>query len=835
MEIIGDTSSASHTPSASPQPVARQRRRDNSSALNIKEMGLMFLHRWYWFVLSLAVCGCLAFLFIAKTVPSYQRTVTLMLRDESKGSNMQANVDLTDLGVMKQTTNLDNEILSLKSPDLMTEVVTSLGLNSIYSVDKGLREQEIYRESPVLVNPVDSVMPDVYSFDMRVKKDGSFTLSDFKIADQEVAGTATGRVGTPVKTPVGTVTLEGAPWASGRYGQTIHYLHVPAEGLGEGMAAGLGVSVATEKGSVLAITTSATSVRKADDILLTLIRIYNDRWLLDRNQIAMATSQFIDERLGVIESELGNVDSDISSYKSANLIPDVSAVSSTYFSQSLENQQAINEINTQISIARMIRNELSTESLEKTLPADLGLENSSVAGQIGEYNEMVLRRNRILAGSSERNPVVQDLTQSLQMMKGNIFQSIDNYMATLNARLGSFRRQEAHTTGKLAASPNQAKYLLSVERQQKVKEALYLFLLQKREENELSQAFTAYNSKIVNRPNGSLRPTYPVRAQIYMIAFVLGLAFPAGIIVLRMLTNNVVRGRKDLEELTIPFVAEIPEERKLTDKKATRKDKDKDKDKDKGSRDNGGRRLTSEALVVTPGSRDIINEAFRVARTNLSLMGGKDKAQNVVLFTSFNPGSGKSFISLNLAASYGIKGKRVLLIDGDLRKASLSKSIDAPRHGLTQYLAGETDDYASLVVRTPAEGVDLLPVGIRPPNPTELLENGRLEALVAQARKDYDYVFIDAVPIDIVADTQILAPIADRVVFIVRAGLLERAMLSRLQDIYDERRFPNLCVVLNGTSDGGASGYGYRYGYRYGYSYGYGAKGYYGDSQDAKS
>lgn len=794
MEIIGENTAA---PVAA--PAARQRRTELASSLNIGDMMFLLAHNWYWFVLSLAVALTLAFVYIAKTTPTYQRTVSLMLRDESKG-NMQTNVDLSDMGIMQQSTNMDNEILSFRSLDLMTEVIESLGLNNSYTVSDGLRRRELYRESPVLVNPADSTMPDVYGFDIEMHPDSTFTLSKFRIGGEEADGAVDGRVGEMLETPVGRLALEPSPWKSAFDDAEIRYAHYPAEALAPGLVGQLSVVEATGKGSVLDISAVATSVRKADDILLTLIRIYNDRWLKDRNQIAVATSQFINERLAVIESELGNVDSDISSYKATHLIPDVSAASSMYFSQSAENQQQISELMTQLSIAQMVKNELASSALDKTLPSNLGLDNGSIASQIGEYNQTVLNRNRILAGSSERNPVVQDLTQTLQQLKSNIFESVDNYVSSLNTRLSSIRRQEAQTTGKLAANPGQAKYLLSVERQQKVKESLYLFLLQKREENELSQAFTAYNSKIINKPNGSMSPIAPVRTQIVMIAFALGLLLPAGILIMRMMLNNKLRGRKDLEGLDIPFVAEIPEVAALKPRK-------------------GVVRKTGDSIVVRHGSRDMVNEAFRVARTNLSLLMGSKAEHNVFVFTSFNPGSGKSFVSVNIACAYALKKKRVLIIDGDLRKASLSRYVGSPSKGLVDYLSGTTDAVATLVRDMPGMdgNLQILPVGAVPPNPTELLENGRLQPLIESLRADYDYVFIDCAPIDIVADTQIIAPMADRVVFIVRAGLLDRSMISTLQDIYDERRFPGLCLVLNGSQTSGPKSYGYRYGYHYGY------------------
>ena len=355
----------------------------------------------------------------------------------------------------------------------------------------------------------------------------------------------------------------------------------------------------------------------------------------------------------------------------------------------------------------------------------------------------------------------------------------------------------------IASSPEQAKYLLSVERQQKVKESLYLYLLQKREKTELSKAFAAYNTRIISRPNGSINPSYPSRRKILLVAFALGLLAP--VIFIRENTNTVVRGRKDLDDLTVPIVGEIPQYFSHRKKWLIRRKVKPD----------------TKAIVVREGSRNIINEAFRVLRSNMDFMMASQKDHNVFIFTSFNPGSGKSFLTLNIAISFAIKQKRVLVIDGDLRHGTASSYIDSPESGLSDYLSGMTDDWRQLIVRSPQQdNMYIFPIGKVPPNPTELLENGKLQGLIEQLRTEYDYIFIDCPPIDIVADAQILEKVADRTLFVIRAGLLDRSMLPELETIYQDKRFKNLSVILNGT-EGTGGRYSYRYGYRYGYHYGY--------------
>ena len=369
---------------------------------------------------------------------------------------------------------------------------------------------------------------------------------------------------------------------------------------------------------------------------------------------------------------------------------------------------------------------------------------------------------------------------------------------------------EQQTTERIAANPSQGKYLLSVERQQKVKEALYLFLLQKREENELSQAFTAYNTRVITPPTGSMIPTAPVKKNIALVAIALGFLIPVVIIFIRENMNTKVRGRKDLETLSVPFVGEIPLAESGKKKKTAH---------------------TAKEILIRQGKRDIVNEAFRVLRTNLEFIldakEEKDRA-SVTLVTSFNPGSGKTFLTMNTAATFAMKGKRVLVVDGDLRHGSASAYVGSPKKGLSDYLGKRENHVEDLMVEKEGyAGLYVLPVGTIPPNPTELLAEPRLAELIEKMRSRFDYILIDCPPVDIVADTQIIGKLADRTVFVVRAGLLERDMLPELQRNYDEKRFKNMALVLNGT-EGGGNRYGYRYGYKYGYHYGYGSKSYYG-------
>ena len=415
-----------------------------------------------------------------------------------------------------------------------------------------------------------------------------------------------------------------------------------------------------------------------------------------------------------------------------------------------------------------------------------------------------MERNSLASNSSASNPLVSDLDVRLRAMRSALVQSLDNAIASLNTSISSLQRSESTSTAKIASTPTQARYLLSVERQQKVKEALYLYLLQKREENELAQNYVSSKVRIISQPLGSPSPIAPKKQVFLMIGFVIGLILPLGIIYLRMLFDNSVRERKDIERLRIPFIGEIPlnnQTRSITDKIRPHKD-------------------VAQGIVVAQKNLDIINEAFRVLRTNLSFITSKDAGCKVIMVTSFNPGSGKTFVAMNLAVSLALNGKKVLVIDGDMRRGSTSAYVGSPSKGMSNYLVGESDNVNGLIVSdTIIKGLGVLPVGTIPPNPTELLESPRFAEMIENLRQDYDYIFVDCAPIEMMADAQIIESVVDRTIFVIRAGLLERSMLPELERIYQDKKYRNMGLVLNATEAEG-SRYGYKYGYGYGYGYG---------------
>lgn len=786
-----------NTPVQSPQDFIR-----------IQDLFYLCLGKWHWFVVSLAVCLGIAVWYLLTTPPVYTRSASILIKDDSKGKSASTDMEtFSDFGLFTSNTNVNNEMGTLQSPDLMREVVSRLHLDMDYKVSGRFHRQTVYgRQLPISVSISDLPEDESATFTLQLSKGGKVTLSDIERNGESVGEMELkGNLGDTIPSGIGKIVVISTPYYTDDTETLLYVSRLPFGEATSTYSADLVVSQIDEKSNIITLSFKDVSTQRAEDVLNTLIAVYNENWVRDKNQIAISTSKFIDGRLGVIEGELGNVDDDISSYKSEHLLPDVQAAANMYMAQASEAKAAIKELDNQVYMARYIRNYLTNKSnSSQLLPANSGIDNPGIATQISEYNSKLLERNSLVSHSSEKNPLVVEMDASLSAMRSALLTSIDNLLVTLNAQIKSQRGYSGQATSQIASNPQQAKYLLSVERQQKVKESLYLYLLQKREENELSQAFTAYNTRIITMPGGSMIPTAPIKKNILLVAFALGLLVPIVIIFIRENMNTVVRGRKDLENMTAPFVGEIPlafQKSKWYSRKAKTKEE--------------------KCAVVKEKSRNVINEAFRVVRTNLEFVVGKERESNVIMLTSANPGSGKTFITFNLATSLTIKGKRVIAIDLDLRKGSLSGYVGRPKEGISNYLIGETKTWQE-IVRKPADDakLDIIPVGMIPHNPTELLFTERLEQLINDLRKEYDYIFIDCPPVEIVADAAIINKLADITLFIIRAGLLDRGMLPEIERFYTDKKYSNMSVVLNGT-DGGNGRYGYKYGYKYGYHYGY--------------
>ena len=809
---------------AQPNPMARPNQTEDF--IRLQDLLYLCLAQWRWFILSLVVTCGIATYYNLTTPNVYQRTASLMIKDESKAQGIGSDVAsmFSDMGMGNMKSNVNNELIAIQSPAVLLETGKRLKLDVDYAIDGRFHKEALYgADLPVTVDFVGFTDEQSGSFKLQLKGDGSYVISKLKGVTRDNlpvddSDEITGRIGQIIRTPLGKIKVDKAPaftqFVSGEDEPVLYVSRCNVYAMTDRIKGSLSASLSDVKSTVIDLTYKDVLAKRAEDVINTIITVYRKNWLEDKNQMTISTSHFITERLGVIERELGDVDKNISAFKSSNLLPDVEAAAQQYMQKSTEVDKQIMDLNSRLAIAQYIRNYLTGKvGKNQLLPSNTGIESPGIEQQITEYNKNQLERNNIVANSSEQNPLVADYDQSLASMRKSIAASLDNFVVTLKTQLGTLQANEAATTSQIASNPNQAKYLQTVGRQQKVKEALYLFLLQKREENELSKAFTAYNTRIITPPTGDNTPVEPVRRKILLIALVLGFLIPVVVIYIREKANTTVRGRKDLKKVTVPFLGEIPFSISRKNR-PTLEQRIKFWKKPKEVR----------MVVVKAGKRDIVNEAFRVLRTNFEFTIGTHPEQNVIVFTSFNPGSGKSHIAANMAMSLAIKKKKVLLIDGDLRHGSTSMLINSPGEGLSDYLNGRIADIHDILYKGEENGLvkhfDVIPIGTIPPDPTELLFTPLLEKMIKTMREEYDYVFIDCPPIEVVADTPIYEQFADRTIFVVRAGLMERSMLPEVDALYKARKFKNMTLILNGTKARGGR-YGSHYGYGYGYGYGY--------------
>lgn len=515
--------------------------------ITLQDLFYMCLAKWHWIVLSLVICIGLAACYLLMTEPIYTRTASILIKDDSKGKSTSGNMDaFADLGLFSTNSNVNDEMGTLKSPDLMREVISRLHLETNYRIPGRFHKRTVYGKT-LPVNVIFTELTDNESAvcDLELKNGSIVSLSGFKKNGEDINGTVEGKLNDTIQSPVGKIVVVPNRISSDTTSTLIQVSRSSIHSAIAAYTSNLSVVQTDEKSNIITLSFKDVSTQRAEDILNTHIAVYNENWVKDKNQIAISTSMFINDRLGVIENELGNVDENISSYKSEHLLPDVQATANMYITQASQAEALVRELNNQVYMARYIRSYLTGEGDKfSMLPANSGIESPGITEQINKYNQQLLERNSLVANSSTKNPLVIQMDASLESIRSALLTSIDNELVALNTRIKSQKNYGEHATSQIASNPKQAKHLLSVERQQKVKESLYLYLLQKREENELNQAFTAYNTRIITMPSGSMLPTAPMSKNILLVAFALGLLIPIVIIFIKENMNTFVRGRK---------------------------------------------------------------------------------------------------------------------------------------------------------------------------------------------------------------------------------------------------------------------------------------------------
>ena len=747
---------------------------DEEQSLQLTDLWALVWDNKWWYVACILAALLAATFYLYKTPKTYSRTEKVIVDEDTQNTMMRDLTSFAGTAARRYTgTNVDNEIEAFAAPDLMQKVVSRLGLETSYIDNQFLRVREMYKNSPVEMQLPEEVVASSFSFNLSKGKDSTFVIRDFYVGAEEFKGfKASGHVKDTVETPVGNIILfPTTSFDKWRHDITVTWVNPSSRA--KSYCNRLSAGLSSKQSSVVVLSLKDVFPSRAEAVLGTLLDIYNEEWVENKNQSVRNTSLFINDRLNVIERELGGIEEDIKEYKQSHNITDIQQAGNAYMQQSSAYSAQGFEASNQLAIAKMIKQFINDPAhVNDLMPANSGLSSANIESQIRDYNNALLERDRSLALSSENNPYVQDLNKSLEMYKLAVNRSIDNLISTLQLQVNKIEAQENAILGRLSSTSGQQLELLSIERQQKVKEQLYIFLLQKREENELQGLLTVGNTRLIQRATGSSAPIAPNKMMILLIALILGFGLPFAVFYVMKVLDTTVKGRNDLGKLSVPFLAELPQmgvTANYWDRfRLNRFDHKNNK------------------ILVQHGKRDSINEAFRVLRTNLDLMIHKETETQAIMITSFNPNAGKTFTLMNLAASMALKGnKKVVIVDLDLRKATLSKSLGKNGTGAAAFLNAKYDDPYEHIVNV-QENLDILPVGSIPPNPAELLVSDRLPMLIQALKRKYDYVFLDCAPIDLVADTSIIAPNADITIFIVRAGLFDKRALPAVDEMYAE-------------------------------------------------
>lgn len=771
--------------------------RKNDTGINLVDLLAYFASKWKWFLLSVLVCGGIAWYHYARSPLVYFRSATVIIKDPS---NKTSTTGLDRFDNIINKVNVANEILQFRSKKLMREVLQRLHADISYQLEDGLRSNELYNQSPVLLSFPDALPEQHFAFTVTLKDKKSLVLSDFTGIDVKSDFTVEMYDTVTLSRGMRVVATPTNYYSDSWTGTPIRVAKLPMESMVNYYKSALGIQQEEEESSILTLALKDGSAARAEDILNTLINVYNEEAIKDKNQVAVNTADFINDRLIIIENELGGVESELETFKQRNQIVDIASSAGMYMSESQKYNTDALELETQLRLANFIKDYLTDPAKETDLiPSNTGIGDMNIESQINLYNTAKLKRDHLIDDSSANNPVVLELNNSLRAMKQNIIRAVDNMIVSLNVQRSDAQSREMRAQNRITSIPTKERKMLSIERQQKVKEALYLFLLNKREENALSQAMADNNARVIDGAEGSNSPISPNRNRILLLGLLVGLAIPSLACLGILFLDTRVHSRKDVEDIvSVPYLGEIPQ-----DKEAGKLNEQE-----------------SPFLLAKEQRDSTVSEAFRILRTNMAFMARKDLPQQVIIFTSLNEGAGKTFISKNLGMSLVLAKKKVILIDMDIRRGTLSRQLHLHKTGLTNYLADATLSAEDIIQHQ--DGFDIIAAGAIAPNPAELLMDERLDNLVTELRRRYDYIVVDSVPVGIIADATISNRIADLTIFVARAGKLDRRQLPEIEQLYKENKLHNMALVLNGADLHRRYGY-YGY-YGYSYKYGYGKK-----------
>lgn len=789
--------------------------------IDVKELLFKYLIHWPWFVGAVVACLIAAWVYLYMSTPVYNISATVLIKDDKKGGSAGMLSGLESLGLdgmISSSQNIDNEIEVLRSKTIVKEVVEDLGLYISYADKDEFPSKNLYKTSPVQVSltPQEADLLDKpMVVKMALQPQGSINVN-VKIGDDEYQKHFE-KLPAVFPTNKGTLAffqtldsiLPSKKSSKEIVGVERTVRNITAVinkplAVAKGYCGSMTIEPTSKTTSVAVISLKNSNVQRGKDFINKLLEMYNINTNNDKNEVAQKTAEFINERISIISKELGSTEKDLESFKRGAGITDLTSDAQIALTGSAEYEKKRVENQTQINLLQDLQKYMQNEGYE-VLPSNIGLQDVNLAAAINRYNEVLVERKRLLRTSTENNPTIINLDTSISAMKENVQVSLDRVLRGLFITKADLDREASRYSRRISEAPGQEREFVSIARQQEIKAGLYLMLLQKREENAITLAATANNAKIIDDAIADDAPVSPKGKMIYLVALVLGVGIPVGVIYLLELTKFKIEGRSDVEKLTnVPIVGDIP----LTDEK-------------------------QGAIAVFENQNNLMSETFRNIRTNLQFMLENDK--KVILVTSTVSGEGKSFISANLAISLSLLGKKVIIVGLDIRKPGLNKVFNIPRKevGITQYLANPEKNLMDLVQPSDvSKNLYILPGGTVPPNPTELLARDGLDKAIETLKKSFDYVILDTAPVGMVTDTLLIGRVADLSVYVCRADYTHKNEYTLINELAENNKLPKLCTVINGL-DLKRRKYGYYYGYgkygkyygygkRYGYGYGYG-------------
>lgn len=767
------------------------KKEDNNQDLDINEIIKPYLKKWWWFILSVLLFLAYGIYFIKKSPEIFSVQSTILIKDARKAPS-------TEMGALSQlggfggsgANSVENEIEILKSKKLMTEVVTELGLQTELLEEVGLKKNILYgSSSPVLIQVVnEKVPPKTFKGPVKLKISGDKLEFYGDDLPQPIVTTYRKTVNLPFANLIFLKNPNFIPRKDNKMGQ-LEISFTPKDVVIDSFQNMTNVSLVDKDGTVVAVSINYPNTEKAKDVINKLVEVYNEDAITDKNTESKKTRDFIDERVNIIANELGEVESQKEQFKVANKITDIPTEAQYSYSGAEQTKGRLLETDTQIALANDLISYVGKLGSSQTMPSTVGLGNPLATANINAYNELVLQRNRLLENATPQNPVVVDLNKQIQVMRSSVTDALLKYRTSLLATREQVQGQQSHYTAKISKIPAQEKLFRSIERQQQIKENLYLLLLQKREEAAISLAITSPKARIIDYAFSSLNPIAPRKSFILAIMTFLGLLLPAGLIYLKELFNNKLRSKNDLQKLSsAPILGEIPS---------------------LGRGDNE---------IVELNDLSPMAEAFRILNTNLSYMLPREKKGKVIFVTSTTKGEGKTFVSINLALTLATKNSKVIIIGADIRNPQLQRYNPSRKgvRGLSEFLyedGNTVEQFIHTSVFNP--NLDMIYSGSIPPNPTELLANGRYEMMIKDLVEKYDYIVVDTAPLMLVTDTFLTANLADATVYVLRSGYTEKELVEFANHQMDDKKINNAAFVLNDVSKE-YFGYGNKYGYGYG-------------------